>query len=639
MNEIFKLFGTIGVDTSNAEKGIDSTVGKAKDAGTKITGFFKKAAIAIGTYFAVDKLISFGKFSVEAAASAKAIQAQFDQVFGNVGDQAQDTIDGMAKEFGMLPNRIKPSFTSATSMFKGLGLSTEEAMTQAKTAVTMAADAAAFYDMSYENANSALNSFIKGNYEGGEAIGLFANETQMASWAAKNLGLDWNNLDEAGKQVARLQFAQAMQEAAGATGQASRESDGYENQLGNLKQAWTDFKAVVGEPILGTAVAGLQNVTGWLQTAGQKVHDFQGWLGNLRDEITSSTAFTSLRDVFQEISDKVQGFFDKVSESGALDTFVEKMGNLKDDILAIDFKKLATDTTNFLNAILPLIAGITGAAAAFGIYTLALHAKSAAETIAIVSMYAMDAAGKVLGATMAFLTSPIGIVVVAIGALIAIGVLLWQNWDTIKAKAGELKDNVVNKITELKNGFVNKVNELKDGAVNKFNELRDKAANAMQTAKEKIVAPIEAARDKIGGIVDKIKGFFSGLKLKLPKIEMPKLPHFSLKGEFSLKPPSVPKLSVDWYADGGIMTTPTLFGFNGRNAMVGGEAGPEAILPLNDETLGAIGRGIAATMNSNQSNRPIILMLNDKVLGQVIGDVSDQEGGVRIRRIDRGLAT
>jgi len=639
MNEIFKLFGTIGVDTSNAEKGIDSTVGKAKDAGSKITGFFKKAAIAIGTYFAVDKLVNFGKASIEAAASAKAIQAQFDQVFGNVGDQAQDTIDGMAKEFGMLPNRIKPSFTSATSMFKGLGLSTEEAMTQAKTAVTMAADAAAFYDMSYENANSALNSFIKGNYEGGEAIGLFANETQMASWAAKNLGLDWNNLDEAGKQVARLQFAQAMQEAAGATGQASRESDGYENQLGNLKQAWTDFKAVVGEPILGTAVAGLQNVTGWLQTAGQKVQDFQGWLGNLKDDITSSTAFTSLRDVFQEISDKVQGFFDKVSESGVFDTFVQKMGELKDDVLAIDFNKLATDASNFLNAILPLVAGITGAAAAFGIYTLALHAKSAAETIAIVSMYAMDAAGKVLGATMAFLTSPIGIVVVAIGALIAIGVLLWQNWDTIKAKAGELKDNVVNKITELKNGFVNKVNELKDGAVNKFNELRDKAGQVMEKAKEKILSPIQKARDKIGEIVDNIKGFFSGLKLKLPKIEMPKLPHFSLKGEFSLKPPSVPKLSVDWYADGGIMTTPTLFGFNGRNAMVGGEAGPEAILPLNDETLGAIGRGIAATMNSNQSNRPIVLMLNDKVLGQVIGDVSDQEGGVKIRRIDRGLAT
>ena len=639
MNEIFKLFGTIGVDTSDAEKGIDGTVGKAKDAGSKITGFFKKAAIAIGTYFAVDKLVNFGKASIEAAASAKAIQAQFDQVFDDLRGQAQNSLDSISKTTGMLPNRLKPTFTQMAAFAKTTGMDTASALSLSERATMAAADSAAFYDKSIESVTESLQSFLKGNYENDAALGISATETTRNAMANKLYGKSFNELNEAQKQLTLLRMVEEGNAAAGALGQAARESDSWENQLGNLKQAWTDFKNIVGAPILDKAISGLKNTTNWLQNAGQKVQDFQGWLGNLRDDITSSTAFTSLRDIFQEIADKVQGFFDKVSNSGVIDTFVEKMGNLKDDILAIDFNKLATDTTNFLNAILPLIAGVSGAAAAFGIYTLALHAKSAAETIAIVSMYAMDAAGKVLGTTMAFLTSPIGIVVVAIGALIAIGVLLWQNWDTIKAKAGELKDNVVNKITELKNGFVNKVNELKDGAVNKFNELRDKAANAMQTAKEKIVAPIEAARDKIGGIVDKIKGFFSGLKLKLPKIEMPKLPHFSLKGEFSLKPPSVPKLSVDWYADGGIMTTPTIFGMNGRNLMAGGEAGPEAILPLNEENLNAIGRGIAATMNSNQSNRPIVLMLNDKVLGQVIGDVSDQEGGVKIRKIDRGLAT
>ena len=166
MGEIFRLMGTIGIDTSKGEKAIDGMAGIAQTTSEKIGGFFKKAAGVIGAAFVGTKLVGFAKMSIEAAAGAKAIQAQFEQVFGDGQELAEDAVNGMAKEFGMLPNRIKPSFTSTTSMFKGLGLSTEEAMGQATKAVTIASDAAAFYDMSYENANGALSSFIKGNYEG-----------------------------------------------------------------------------------------------------------------------------------------------------------------------------------------------------------------------------------------------------------------------------------------------------------------------------------------------------------------------------------------------------------------------------------------------------------------------------------------
>ena len=72
----------------------------------------------------------------------------------------------MAEQFGMLPNRIMPSFTALTSKFKGLGMTTEEAMAQATTATNIAADAAAFYDKSMEESQSALNSFVNGSYEG-----------------------------------------------------------------------------------------------------------------------------------------------------------------------------------------------------------------------------------------------------------------------------------------------------------------------------------------------------------------------------------------------------------------------------------------------------------------------------------------
>jgi len=93
---------------------------------------------------------------------------------------------------------------------------------------------------------------------------------------------------------------------------------------------------------------------------------------------------------------------------------------------------------------------------------------------------------------------------------------------------------------------------------------------------------MNAAKDTVSNVINSIKGFFSGLSLKFPSIEMPKLPHFSIQGEFSLKNMTVPHLSVDWFANGGILTKPTIFGQNGNSLMVGGEAGKEAVAPLSD---------------------------------------------------------
>ncbi len=262
-----KVQSTIRTATSRAE---ESSKALLKVVGVAATA----AAAAVGV---------IGVKAIESAANAQAMNAQFEQVFGAVQANAQATVNALGEDFGMLPNRIKPALTSMTSMFKGLGYDTQEAMKMAEQGVTIAADAAAFYDKSYEDANAALNSFIKGNYEGGEAIGLFGNETQIAAYASDKLGISWKDAGEAQKQLARLEYAKAMQEAAGATGQAARESEGYQNQLGNLKQGWTDFLAIVGEPLLEPVVAAIKAITEHL-TAFKDLLDTGGLAGAL-DEI------------------------------------------------------------------------------------------------------------------------------------------------------------------------------------------------------------------------------------------------------------------------------------------------------------------------------------------------------------------
>lgn len=148
------------------------------------------------------------------------------------------------------------------------------------------------------------------------------------------------------------------------------------------------------------------------------------------------------------------------------------------------------------------------------------------------------------GPIIAAVSGPIGIAVAAIGALIAVGVALYKNWDTIK----EYASAVFAKIRDIIASIVEAIKERMAIMLSSFTQAIDF---------------IKSIPDRVRAIVQKIKDFI-------------KLPHFSLTGELSLIPPSVPKISVDWYANGGIFTKPTVFGGVG----VGDVAGGEAVLPL-----------------------------------------------------------
>ena len=143
-------------------------------------------------------------------------------------------------------------------------------------------------------------------------------------------------------------------------------------------------------------------------------------------------------------------------------------------------------------------------------------------------------------------------------------------WNGIKSVISTVVDGIKSKVSTV-------FNAVKSTVLSVFNGIKSTATTVWNGIKTAITKPIEAAKNTIKGIVDKISGFFSGMKLELPKI---KLPHFKISGKLSLSPPSVPHLSIDWYKEGGIMTKPTIFGMNGSSLMAGGEAGKEAILPL-----------------------------------------------------------
>ena len=114
------------------------------------------------------------------------------------------------------------------------------------------------------------------------------------------------------------------------------------------------------------------------------------------------------------------------------------------------------------------------------------------------------------------------------------------------------------KFRNIVNAAFTKVKEVV-GAVIEF--IKERMA-IMLASFTKAIDFIKSIPDRVRAIIQKIKNFI-------------KLPHFSITGDLSLIPPSVPKINVDWYANGGIFRSPTIFGGVGV-----GEAGAEAVLPL-----------------------------------------------------------
>ncbi|MFJ8116638.1 phage tail tape measure protein [Bacillus mycoides] len=205
-----------------------------------------------------------------------------------------------------------------------------------------------------------------------------------------------------------------------------------------------------------------------------------------------------------------------------------------------------------------------------------------------------------------------------------------SNWETIKSYTltawNVVKKYVIDPVTETYNQAKQKFTDLYNSAKEKFDAVKNAAQEKFEAAKRFIVDPIKDAVDSIEKFIGKIKGFFSDLKLKIPKPEMPPLPHFSLETSTKNvlgKDVTYPSgINIDWRAKGGIFTKPTIFGMNGGNLQGAGEAGREAVLPLNKKTLGDIGAGIAATMVGTTGSMSQLMSDMSRMMDSSMGQLS-----------------
>lgn len=773
--DLFKIFGTIAVKNEEANQSIDETKEKAESAESGISGAFKKIGAAVVTYLAVDKIIEFGKSITEAAASVAAEQSAFEQIMGDYSNTAQQKVNEIADATGMVDTRLTPYMTSMTAKFKGLGFDIDEATTLASDGLTVAADAAAFWDKSLDESMDGLNSFVNGNYEGGEAIGLFANDTQMASYAVKQ-GIvsetkEWANLDEARKQATRLQYAQDMMKASGATGQAAKEADQYANVQANLTEKWRQFKAQIGEPVLQNIVLpAMEKLSGLVDTASAAFEKASGFVSEHKNEISL------LGGVLLSAAAGVGAFLLVINWGSIMTAATQAITILKGAFIALNTVMSANPIGLVIAAITALVVGfmyLWNTSDSFRNFWIGLWEKikaaasgvwdaiqSAADTVinalrsgweAFSGFFSglWDGIVSVVSSVWETIKNVVTVGIMLIGQIISAAIqiitlpwqFIWQNcsqyiiaaWETIKSAVSNAVNAVKNVITTVfnavksvitasLNGWKNIIitvwnaiksavttvvnaiktvistvfnaiknvitpimnsiksvistvwnavkstvtsvmNSIKSTVSNVWNSVKTTVSNAINKVKSTISSGLNSAkstvssvlgsikskfssimgsaRDIVKSAIDRIKGFFK-FSWSLPKL---KLPHISISGKFSINPPSVPKFGIEWYKDGGIMENPTLFGINhitGR-AMVGGEAGPEAIAPI-DKLQGYVSEVVRAENGKTEAKLDRLIALLEKLI-ELITSFKDmgicldsgEIVGALIKRIDAEL--
>lgn len=296
-------------DESDLDDALDNAASSAKGFESKLKGIGK----AIIAAFAVDKVIEFGKSVIETTAHLDAMDAKFDQIFkGTEGIDAMARMEKISGETNTHMNRLKENFSNFGAQAKGAGMVGVEAMNQTERATRMAADAAAFYDIKMEDAAAALSSFLKGNFNAGDAIGVFTSAKAMDTRANELWGKSWKDLTESERQWLLLDTVEKMYEMNGALGQASRESGEYEKALENMKDTWDELKRTMGEPFLPTVIAGMQGLTSTMQDLDGFIKNFTtNWEG-----IKSSLEGTTLGNIIAEF-EELGSIFDGLKQTFA----------------------------------------------------------------------------------------------------------------------------------------------------------------------------------------------------------------------------------------------------------------------------------------------------------------------------------
>ena len=495
-----------GLDTAvdDTADNLDDAADSALSFGDVLKANVLSQAIVNGVKELASAFKDFAVSAIESAADVKAQVAQFEQTFGDLADTAREKMNSVAEATGIVPTRLQSAFSQFYAYARSSGMESAQALQFAEKASYAAADAAAYYDRSLEEATEQVLAYTKGNFANDAALGFASTEATRTAQAMKSLGKEYKDLDVTAGETTQVLLDQiiASQNLSGAAGQASREMDGWENVQGNLNETWKQFQARVGTPVLENLIPIIQNITS----------EFENWMNN------------------------------------------------------VDWDAFGKNIDNFVNALIDygpvIISTLSGIAAGFVAWNIASLISGISGIVSGAKNMA-DVFPLVAKAMQALSANPIGAVITLVATLATTIITLWNTneefrngvigiWDRIKEGIGNAVDGIVhfftvtvpqafNKVLDFVKtnwqglllllvnpfagafkllydnfeGFRNAVNTLVERIKTSFINMKDGISNTVRNIKDAIVNGFQAAVDFITSLPGKAvqwgRDFIQGL--------------------------------------------------------------------------------------------------------------------------------
>lgn len=249
MNEVFRLFGRIAIDSNEAEQSLDRTKNKASKLATAMNTAFTKIgrgaavcgrAVATGLAAGAAAMSALVVNSLNLAGELEQNMGGAEKVFSfcatrmmNVGAEAYKTMGMSQSEFLATANKMG-------SLFQGMGFTVSESADMTANAMQRAADVASIMGLSSEEAMEAVAGMAKGNFTMMDNLGVPMNDAALAAYALdKGITKSVSSMTTAEKVA--LAYEYFMESTAYATGNFAAETSTLAGSLAVAKGAWQNF--------------------------------------------------------------------------------------------------------------------------------------------------------------------------------------------------------------------------------------------------------------------------------------------------------------------------------------------------------------------------------------------------------------